>query len=120
MRLLAQTMTFVSMMIGCTILCAVMWQRFVTDTRYNCTDSAGLPDYFVSSRHWVHNPVAVEHVVSHRSMSEPDTIKAGWSIIGLMCLRWTFVGASFVLSLSVARSLWNSPQSHDLSNEHAA
>ena len=120
MRLLFKTMTFLLFMIGCTVLCAVIWQRFVTDTLYNCTDSIGVSDYMLPSRHWVHNPVAVEHVVSHRSMSEPDTIKTGWSIVGLICLRWTFVGASVFFSLLVARLLWSTPQSFDLCDERAA
>ena len=116
--LFGRTITFLLFMIGCTVLCAVIWQGFVVDTLYDCTDSGGLPDYFLSSRHWVHKPVAVEHVVGHRSMSEPDTIKTGWSILGLICLRWTFVGASIFSGILAARLLWGPAQPNSSSDKH--
>ena len=106
-RKIAKLVTFLISMIGCTILVAVFWQHYVTDTLYNCTDSIGFPDYLVSSRHWVHDPVAVQHVFGHRPMSDPDTIKIGWSIAGLITLRWALVGASIAASFLLTRLLWN-------------
>jgi hypothetical protein len=120
MRLIVKVVAFLALMLGCTILCAVIWQRFVTDTLYDCTDSLGGPDYLLSSRHWVHDPVAVQHVVGNRSMSEPDTIKVGWSIAGLICLRWALVGASIVVSFLLTRLLWRPRRVYDSSHEHAA
>jgi hypothetical protein len=96
---------FLVLMAGCTILCAVLWQRLVADTLYNCTDSLGLPDFLVSSRHWVHNPVSVQHVSGGRSMGEPDTVREGWSLTRLIWLRWSLVGASAVISFILTQAL---------------
>lgn len=87
-----------------TVLCTVAWQQFVADTLYDCTD-AGWLDY-LSPGHWVHNPVPVAHVAHSRVMSEPDTIRAGWSLAGLWTLWYSFVGVSVVASLLLARMSW--------------
>jgi hypothetical protein len=39
-------------------------------------------------------------------MSEPDEIKAGWSIAGLWCLWGAFLGGSALLSALFAGVLW--------------
>jgi hypothetical protein len=85
-----------------TILCTMVWQQLVADTLYHCTD-AGWLDY-LSPGHWVHNPVSAAHVVPSQSMSEPDTIKVGWSIGGLWGLWYSFVGVSMVVSLLLSRA----------------
>ena len=97
MRLGVQAATFLAWMIASTMVCAVVWECRVTDTAYNCTDSVG-PDFILPSRHWVHNPVTVQRVVAGRPMSEPDTIRVGWTVAGLERLRWSFVAASVALS----------------------
>jgi hypothetical protein len=84
-----------------TIFCTVVWQQLVTDTLYHCTD-AGWLDY-LSPGHWVHNPEAVGHGVHNRAMSEPDTIRAGWSMAGLWSLWSSFAGVSVVVSVLFAR-----------------
>lgn len=95
---------FVAVFLCCTIVCTVLWAQFVTDTLYNCTDPGWL-DYLFPG-HWVHHPVAVAHVVVGRSMSEPDTIKAGWSITGLWFLWFAVVGVSVLGSVLLARLPW--------------
>lgn len=96
---------FFLMLIVMTILCAVVWQQFITDTLYHCTDALWLD--FLRPGHWVHEPVAsVAQVVRSRSMSEPDTISAGWSMTGLWSLWYSFVGVSVVVSVLVALAPW--------------
>ena|SRR5690348_10128958 len=94
-----------------TIINTVVWEHIAGDL-YDCTD-ATLPGY-LEPGHWVDafdgHPVAVVPKIVHgRSMSEADTIKAGWRSrllglwsvffafhlvvsVGLACVRW-FPGA---------------------------
>ena len=62
-----------------TIFARCVWQEFVTDRLYNCTDPAWL-DFF-ESRNWVHShngqAVAFVPVITGGSMSDPDTIQRG-------------------------------------------
>lgn len=96
---------FLTALIAMTVLNTVIWQRFVTDTLYNCTDPGWLDYLFPGS--WVHNSVVeVQVVVNGRSMSEPDTIRKGWSVAGLWCLWFSFVVVSLVVSGWFARMLW--------------
>jgi hypothetical protein len=72
---------------------------------YNCTDAVRF-DY-LHPGDWVHGQVAaVDHVVAGRSMSEPDTIKKGWSVAGLWGLWISFFGVSLVVSFVLARKTW--------------
>src|SRR4030095_16233231 len=92
---------FFGSLIVTTIACTWAWDRFISNTLYNCTDS--VPFDFLHPGHWVHQPVAVQQVVIARSMSETDSIKTGWSVRGL-CLLWcSFVGGSVIISLLLAR-----------------
>jgi hypothetical protein len=38
-RLIAKTATFLILLLACTVLNTVIWQEFVTDKLYNCTES---------------------------------------------------------------------------------
>src|SRR5438477_6280485 len=98
------------MVVGCT----VVWQYAVTDRLYNCTDSVGFD--FLLPGHWTHQPVVVERVVAGRSMSEPDTIKRGWSIAGLWGLWGLCVATTLVVSISVGFVPWIPRQRSDLSH----
>jgi hypothetical protein len=94
-RLLNRIAKLVIVMVLMTVTSSMIWNRFVTDTLYNCTDAVGY-DYFHPGD-WVHARVAfVSHIVTGRSMSEPDTIKEGWSKADLWSLWISF----FVVSLS--------------------
>ena len=99
---------FLVVLIGMTIVCTVVWE-FIADKLYDCTDDGG-PDYLCPGN-WVHGHIAVvRQIVHHRSMSEPDTIKAGWSVAGLWCLWFLFVAVSLFVSIWLARIRWFSRQ----------
>lgn len=96
-----------------TIVCTVVWQSFVTDTLYNCTDPLWLD--FLSPGDWVHShdgqPIALVPVVTARPMNDPDTIKTGWSVTRLWYLWYSFIGISIVISVFLARIRWIPKQS---------
>lgn len=95
---------FGAVLLLCTIGCTALWGQFVTDQLYNCTDLGWLD--FIFPGDWVHHPVTVAGVVAGRSMNEPDTIREGWSVAGLWCLWFSFVGLSLVISFLLARFPW--------------
>lgn len=105
MRILLSAVIFVVALAVTTVACTWGWERFVKDRLYNCTDD--LPLDFLRPGHWVHQPVAVEHVTGRRSMSEPDALKSGCSVRGLWSLWFTFVGGSVIVSLLLARLPWS-------------
>ena len=105
MRILLSAVIFIVALAVTTVACTWGWERFVKSRLYDCTDDSPL-DY-LRPGHWTHNPVAVPRVVSGRSMSEPDTIKTGWSIRGLWLLWFSFVGGSVIVSLLLARLPWS-------------
>jgi hypothetical protein len=118
-RLRSQTMRrrlkigvkFVVTLIAMTIICTIVWQDFVTENLYDNTDDnlMGFLGPFFGD-FWIGEGgfpvVAVQHVVHGRSMSNPDEIKAGWSIPKLCCLWFSFVAISFVISIVLARVPW--------------
>lgn len=109
MHMLKMAAKFLLTLTVTTILCAVVWQRFVTETLYHCTDALWLD--FLRPGHWVHEPVvSVAQVVRSRSMSEPDTIRAGWSMAGLWSLWYSWIGVSVVVSVLLACAPWISKQ----------
>jgi hypothetical protein len=102
------TAKFVIVAFLMTILCTAVWQNFVTDVLYNCTDPAWLD--FLSPGNWVHfhngEPVAFVPVITGGSMSDPDTIKEGWSVARLWHLWDGFVIVSAGISVFLARIRW--------------
>jgi hypothetical protein len=107
LRILKSGTKFLIVMFAMTIICTVIWQEFVTDTLYNCTDPGWLD--FLSPGDWVHfsqGVVYVPHVVAGRSMSDPDTIKQGWTVTGLWILWYLFVAGSVFVSVVLARRKW--------------
>ena len=95
---------FVVSLLVMAIVCVWAWDAFVNGRLYYCTDGGTMDFIFVGD--WVHHPESVAHVVP-RSMSEPDEIKAGWSVPGLWCLWCAFVGGSTLVSALLARALWS-------------
>ena len=99
---------FVVMMFLMTIVCTFVWQQFVTDRLYNCTDPGWLD--FLSPGDWVHShdgkPVAFVPVITGGPMTDPDTIKDGWSVARLWYLWYSFVTVSVVISVLLARIRW--------------
>ena len=85
------------------------WDDCVARNLYDCTAAVGL-DY-LQPGNCVHEtplrPVAtVDQVVHGRSMSEPDTIKQGWSLEKLWAVWILFFGTSLMVSTWMARKHW--------------
>jgi hypothetical protein len=100
MRTVISRAVFVGSLVVTTIACSWGWEALIKNQLYNCTDDVPL-DYFQPGQ-WVHHPVAVPQVASSRSMSEPDTIKQGWSVSSLGLLWLSLVLASLVISFLLA------------------
>jgi len=104
MRQIKGLVTFATSLGLLTIIFTAIWGVFITDNLYNCTDAVGF-DY-LQPGNWVHDNVAfVNQVRAGRSMSEPDTIKEGWSVPALWALWLLFFGSSVVASAFLARGL---------------
>jgi hypothetical protein len=92
--------SFLAMMIACTWL----WDGLVNNQLYHCTDGGTLD--FLNPGDWTHNPVEVSQITVSRSMSEPDTIKAGWTVKGLWWLWSAFVAGALLVSFLIAWFPW--------------
>jgi hypothetical protein len=117
MRFLISIAVFVGSLVVMTIACTWGWDRFISGTLYVCTDS--VPFDFLHPGHWVHSPVSVERVVAARSMSEPDTIRAGWSIMRLWFLWYSLVCGSVTISV-LARFPWSRRREQIYAHTNAA
>jgi hypothetical protein len=111
---------FITALFVMSILCTVVWQ-FVGSKLYDCTDDGFLG--FTRPGDWVHpfggHPVSVVYQIVHgRSMSEPDTIKEGWSVAGLWRLWYDFVLLSLGISMLLAWIPWTPRRSTALNYEH--
>lgn len=103
--ILALGAKFVICLAFCLVLCMFLWQAFACNKLCNCTDGIEPLD-FLFPGDWVHHPVVVAHVVAGRSMSEPDTVKVGWTMRRLWALWCAFVLASLILSAYLASLTW--------------
>jgi hypothetical protein len=100
---------FLIVLVAMTVISTIVW-NYVAGDLYDCTDDDFIPGYWTPG-FWVHSwgdhPVVAVHQVIHgRSMSEPDTIKEGWSVTGLLCLWFSFFAVSLVVSIAFARLRW--------------
>ena len=96
---------FVVALVLTTVVCTLAWE-VVNERLYDCTDAFGF-DYWQPGD-WVHGGVAViPQIVHHRSMSEPDTIKEGWSVAGLWRLWYFLVAISLAVSALAGFVPWN-------------
>ena len=116
MRILIALAVFVGSLIVMTTACTCGWEAFIKNHIYNCTDDFPL-DYLQPGQ-WVHHPVVVQHVVSGRSMSEPDTIKQGWSVLGLWLLWSSFVAGSLGASFLLSGLAWSTRKPREQIYEH--
>ena len=103
MRVLGSSVVFIVSLLAMLIASTMAWDAFINGKLYYCTDGGTLDFLFVGD--WVHHPESVAHIVP-RSMSEPDEIKAGWSIAGLWFLWISFVAVSVFVSALFARMVW--------------
>jgi len=102
------SLKLVTSLVVMLILCTIGWSLLASGL-YDCSDENMFG--FLRPGDWVHEwnghpVVVVQQIIHGRSMSEPDTIKQGWSVTGLWCLWYSFVGASVVLSLLLAGKPW--------------
>jgi len=107
-RIMAGVLKFFVSMFVMTIVCTNTWDDFLDGKVYMCTDG---PTGYFTPGDWVHNwdghPVAVVHQITPpHDMSDPDQIKAGWSVAGLWCLWFSFFGISLVVSILLAWVPW--------------
>jgi len=91
-----------------TVLNTVVWER-TAGNLYDCTDAT--PPGYLEPGHWVDafdgHPVAVVAKIVHgRSMSEADTIKAGWSERRLLGLWFVFFAFHLLVSTVLACLRW--------------
>jgi hypothetical protein len=108
-RFVVSIVKFLISMIVVTIICTWAWDAFLNGKVYMCTDG-GTGDYFFPGD-WVHahdgHPVVVvQQIVPPHDMSDPDTIKEGWSVAGLWCVWILFFGISLVGSVVFAWISW--------------
>ena len=105
--ILKRTVKFSIVMFVVTIICTIVWQEVVNNYLYDCTD--GNPLDFLAPGNWVHyyhGVIYVPQVTHDHSMSDPDSIKQGWSITSLWCLWCSFFTLSLVVSALLARRKW--------------
>jgi hypothetical protein len=109
-RLAAKAATFLVALLGCTVICILVWGDLVAGKLYNCTDS--VPFDFLNPGDWVHgNYVTVPIINPSDPMDKPDSIKEGWSIPKLWFLWWAFVFASIAFSASLTYLTFRSRKS---------
>ena len=109
LRFLKTGLKFFIAWFAASILCIIVWQ-YTAANLYDCTDD-GWPPGYLESGGWVHelpqHSLKVVPTVTHgRSMSEPDTIREGWSVPRLWRLWYTFVSASLAVSAVLALVPW--------------
>ncbi|MBK1826473.1 hypothetical protein [Haloferula rosea] len=98
MRLLAFLASFATL----NLLLAVAWEAWFPENIYHCTDSLGM-DYFLPGD-WIHGEwQSSDTIEAHHDMSQPDTLKSGWTLSKLW-LAWlgcvsTSIAASHLVAL---------------------
>lgn len=110
---------FVVSMFLMTIICSIVWGKFVDGNIYDCTDPLFgylSPDGWIGGNNFP--VVVVKQVVSGRSMGEPDEIKEGWSVADLWGLWFLFFGAS--LAISILFAWWPDPAEIQKESSHDA
>ncbi len=93
-----------------TIVCTWAWDACLNGKVYYCTDGGSL-DYLFVGDGWVHahdgHPIViVPKIVPSADMSDPDTIKQGWSVAGLWCVWILFFSTSLAVSVLFAWVPW--------------
>jgi hypothetical protein len=100
-----QIVKFLLCIVSLSIALEVLWHTQIGPNLYDCTD-AGVFEYLIPGE-WVHGKImTVPKVIHNRLMSEPDTIKEGWTVRRLWMLWMACFGGSVALSLALARAHW--------------
>lgn len=96
-RSMGRNVTFLFLLLACTVYCATVWDKYIAGNLYVCTDS--VPWVFVHPGDWVHGDyVIIPQDRFPHSMSEPDAVKEGWSVPKLWCLWLSWIAASVGIS----------------------
>jgi hypothetical protein len=82
---------FFSALLLSTVICVVVWDSAVAGNIYQCTDS--VPGAYLLPGHGYHPWYG-------------DTLKPGWSAVGLWCLWGSMALASLLFSVLVASMRW--------------
>src|ERR1700761_6810183 len=91
---------FVLSLVIAEIAATIVWNTYVDGQLYHCTDEVGLD--FIFPGNWVHGDyIYVPDVMVSRTMSDPDTIKIGWSFAKLWGLWFCFAAVAVTISLFV-------------------
>lgn len=101
---------FTATLLVMTLICTIVWDNVVAENLYNDTDENMFG--FLNPGDWVsgHNGqpiIAVDHIIhSASSMSDPDTIKKGWTVTDLWLVWLFFVANSLTISIGLALLPW--------------
>ena len=100
---------FLIVFVSVTMINSAVWQKYVATNLYDCVDEA-IPGYWEPG-FWVHTHdghlvKTVQQVTHDHSMSDPDTIKQGWTIGRLLGLWFSFFAASLLAGLAIGRLPW--------------
>jgi len=89
-----------------TIVCAIAWEIFVDETLYDATD--GVPVGYFTPGMWIGGnwPVVVVPKIVPRQISDPDSIKEGWTVGWLLALWFCYFATSVIVSAVVAWLPW--------------
>ena len=104
-RAAARALKYVILLITLNIPLAVAWEVVFPGRIYDCTDYTGFG--YLTPGKWVHDRIEyVDEVVTGRPMSEPDTIRLGWSLGGLWGVWLTMLGFSAAASWWLSGDSW--------------
>lgn len=93
---IVKLLKFLAVLGLCTIMCAILWDCFVSDRLYHRRDS--LPGGYFSPGHWFDDETPDIEIVVQGSADRYNSIKAGWTPGKLLGLWGVFFGSSVVVS----------------------
>lgn len=88
------------------VVCTNVWDNVIMENLYNCTDDNMFG--FLTPGDWVgafgtFPVVQVDHITHNaQSMSDPDTIRRGWTVTDLWLVWLAFVAVSLIISIGLA------------------
>jgi len=90
----------VFILLGGGVVMTIAWETIFNGRVYQCSDWIGFPGFLMPGD-WVHEPIAyVDTVNPTPSMSDPDAIKKGWTVMKLWVAWWTMIAAVLITSLA--------------------
>jgi hypothetical protein len=108
-KVLISTALFFTAMLIMTILCTVLWDTWLNGKVYGCPDG-GTCDYWLLSWAAIGNgnyPAVTVDRIHISSMSDPDQLKTGWSVVRLWVIWFSFFGGSLLVSFLLASLPWS-------------